>query len=69
MAKVQGTVKWFNDAKGFGFITPDGEREDVFVHFSSIKMDGRKTLTDGQRVEFVIVPGSKGPAADDVVAI
>ena len=60
-----GTVKWFNDAKGFGFISQEGG-EDVFVHFSAIAMDGYKTLTEGQRVEFEIVQGQKGLQADEV---
>ena len=59
---VTGTVKWFNDAKGFGFISREGER-DVFVHFRSIQMDGRKTLKEGQQVKFTIGEGVKGPQA------
>ena len=62
---VEGTVKWFNSEKGYGFIAVDGG-EDVFVHFSAIAMDGYKTLSDGQRVEFEITTGQKGPQAEGV---
>lgn len=65
---ITGTVKFFNDSKGFGFI----EREsgpDVFVHFSAIKAEGFKTLSEGQRVEFTVVQGQKGPQAENVTAI
>ena len=55
-----GTVKWFNDSKGFGFITPDGGGEDLFAHFSEINMQGFKTLKEGQKVSFEIVDGKKG---------
>jgi CspA family cold shock protein len=55
-----GTVKWFNDAKGFGFITPDGGGEDLFAHFSAINMQGFKTLTEGQKVSFEVTVGNKG---------
>ncbi len=55
-----GTVKWFNDAKGFGFITPDGGGEDLFAHFSGINMQGFKTLTEGQKVSFDVTPGNRG---------
>ena len=63
-----GTVKWFNNSKGYGFI----EREqggDVFVHFKSIRGEGYRSLEDGQKVEFTVTQGEKGPMADDVVAI
>jgi len=62
----QGTVKWFNDAKGFGFITPENGGEDVFVHFSSIQSDGFKSLAEGQRVEYEAVRGDKGMQAKSV---
>jgi CspA family cold shock protein len=65
----QGTVKWFNDAKGYGFISLDDGSKDVFVHHSSIMMDGFKTLAEGQRVEFEVVQGAKGPAAEKVRVI
>ena len=63
---AEGTVKWFNDAKGFGFIEVDGGK-DVFVHHSAIQADGFKSLTEGARVTFDIVDGPKGPAAANVV--
>jgi cold shock protein len=58
-----GTVKWFNDAKGFGFIEPDGGGSDVFAHFSAISMEGFKTLKQGSRVSFELTDGPKGPLA------
>ncbi len=67
-ATQTGTVKWFNDAKGFGFITREGGGEDVFVHFSAIQMDGFKSLAEGQRVEFELVRGEKGLQARAVRA-
>jgi CspA family cold shock protein len=65
---VQGKVKWFNESKGFGFIERE-DGDDVFVHFSAIKEEGFKTLNEGQRVEFDIVDGQKGPAAANVKKI
>ena len=65
---AQGTVKWFDAAKGFGFITPDDSDSDVFVHYSAIQMDGYKSLEEGQRVNFEVVQGAKGPQADAVTA-
>ncbi len=65
---AEGTVKWFNDAKGFGFIEQDGGK-DVFVHHSAIKADGFKSLSEGQRVSFEVVDGQKGPAAQNVIKI
>jgi cold shock protein len=64
---AQGTVKWFNAEKGFGFIAVDGG-QDVFVHYSAIQMDGYKSLEEGQRVSFEVVQGAKGPQADQVTA-
>ena len=61
-----GTVKWFNNSKGFGFITPDGGGEDLFAHFSSINMDGYKTLKEEQRVSFDSVDGPKGKQAANI---
>jgi cold shock protein len=63
-----GTVKWFNDAKGFGFITPDDGSEDLFAHFSSIQMNGFKTLKEGQKVKFEITQGPKGKQAINITA-
>lgn len=61
-----GTVKWFNDAKGFGFITPDNGGPDVFAHFSEIKADGFKTLQEGQKVSYTQGEGKKGPQATNI---
>jgi cold shock protein len=63
---AQGTVKWFNDDKGFGFIAVDGGGKDVFVHFSEILGDGFRSLAEDQRVEFDVVAGAKGPQASGV---
>ncbi|HEY4144283.1 cold-shock protein [Pinirhizobacter sp.] len=62
-----GTVKWFNDAKGFGFITPDGGGEDLFVHFSSIQGNGFKSLQENQKVTFEVTQGPKGKQASNVM--
>jgi CspA family cold shock protein len=66
--KVNGTVKWFNESKGFGFIE-QASGPDVFAHFSAISGSGFKTLTEGQKVEFKITQGQKGPQAEDIVAL
>jgi CspA family cold shock protein len=64
-----GTVKWFNNAKGYGFITPDGESKDVFVHHSQIAGEGYKSLNEGQKVEFEVREGQKGPEATNVTPV
>jgi CspA family cold shock protein len=64
-----GTVKWFNDAKGFGFIEPEAGGEDVFAHFSAIQMEGFRTLKQGGRVSFEVVQGPKGQLAQNIAAI
>ena len=66
--KITGTVKWFNESKGFGFIEREGGA-DVFSHFSAIQSEGYKTLAEGQRVEFIVTDGQKGPQAEQIVAI
>ena len=66
--KITGTVKWFNESKGFGFIEREGG-PDVFAHFSAISGSGFKTLAEGQKVEFIVTDGQKGPQAEDIVAI
>ena len=66
--KIQGTVKWFNGSKGYGFIEREGG-DDVFVHYSSIQGDGYRNLEEGQRVEFIITQGQKGPQAENVVVL
>lgn len=63
---ASGIVKWFNDAKGFGFITPDEGGEDLFAHFSAIEIDGFKTLKEGQKVTFEVVTGPKGKQATHI---
>ena len=66
---MTGSVKWFNDDKGFGFITPADGSKDVFVHFSAIQSDNFKSLIEGQQVSFTIENGAKGPAAGQVVTL
>jgi len=68
MERIKGTVKWFNDAKGFGFISREGG-PDVFVHYSAVNSDGFKSLAEGDKVEFEIVEGQKGPQAANVVKV
>ena len=67
--RMVGTVKWFNNAKGFGFITQEASDADVFVHFRSIQGDGYRNLQEGQQVEFAVEQGAKGPQASNVVAL
>ena len=66
---AQGTIKWFSDQKGYGFITPEGGKRDVFVHFSALQGEGFKTLAEGQQVSFDIVAGPKGDQAENVVKL
>jgi CspA family cold shock protein len=66
--KVQGTVKWFNESKGYGFISQDSG-PDVFAHFSAIQGDGFKTLKEGQKVEFIVGQGQKGPQAEQITPV
>ncbi|MQA01658.1 MAG: cold-shock protein [Streptosporangiales bacterium] len=66
---AQGTVKWFNSEKGFGFINVDGSSEDIFVHYSAIQSSGYRTLTENERVEFEITQGPKGQQAEQVRSI
>ncbi|MGH3096827.1 MAG: cold-shock protein [Streptosporangiales bacterium] len=66
---AQGSVKWFNSEKGYGFIAPDGGGADVFVHFSAIAADGYRSLDDDQRVEFEVTQGAKGPQAENVRSV
>lgn len=66
---ITGVVKWFNDGKGYGFITPDEGEKDCFVHYSAIQGSGFRSLKEGERVEFEMVQGEKGPAAESVVKL
>jgi cold shock protein len=66
---AQGTVKWFNGDKGFGFITPDDGAKDLFVHYSEIQGSGYRSLTENQRVQFEVTQGAKGPQAVGVTAV
>ena len=67
--RISGTVKWFNDDQGFGFITRDDGEKDVFCHHSAIQGEGFKSLAEGQKVDFDVVEGQKGPAAENVVPV
>jgi cold shock protein len=67
--RIQGTVRWFSRVKGYGFIQPDGQEKDVFVHFSAIAGEGYRNLNEGQRVEFSVEDTPKGPQAVQVVAL
>ena len=69
MSRIKGTVKWFNDAKGFGFITPEDGSKDCFVHHTAIQANGFKSLAEGEKVEFEVVQGQKGPAAQNVTKV
>lgn len=66
---IVGTVKWFDEEKGYGFLTPEGGGKDCFVHHSAIQGEGFKKLTDGERVQFEVVEGQRGPAAENVVRL
>lgn len=67
--RITGSVKWFNDSKGFGFITREDGEKDVFVHHTAIQGEGYKSLAEGERVEFDVVDGQKGPAAENVTRL
>lgn len=67
--KIIGTVKWFNDTKGYGFIQSDNDKKDYFVHFSAIQADGFKTLTEGVKVQFIVTQNQKGLQAEEVEII
>ena len=67
--RIKGTVKWFNDQKGFGFITTEDGSKDCFVHHSAIQAQGFRTLSEGDKVEFDVTQGQKGPAAENVVKL
>jgi len=67
--RISGTVKWFNDRKGFGFLAREDGEKDCFVHFSSIQGDGYRSLREGEKVEFDVVDGDKGPAAENVTRV
>jgi CspA family cold shock protein len=67
--RTVGTVKWFNDQKGFGFITPEDGGKDCFVHHTAIQAEGFRSLAEGDRVEFTITQGTKGPAAENVIKL
>lgn len=66
MALTKGTVKWFNASKGYGFVNAEGSATDIFVHYSSIEMEGYKSLKEGEEVEFELVEGPKGPQAQNI---
>jgi len=67
--RITGIVKWFNNEKGYGFATPDDGSKDVFVHFSAIMSDGYRSLNEGERIEFAVEMGDKGPKAVDVTKV